>query len=428
MRKLLPILGLITIILFVTSCEPREEAKEPTADFTFSPTGDIKVGEVVTFTNTSLDYTDVLWDFGDGSNTSEVPNPTHIYDEARTYNVTLIVENKGKKAQTTRSLTVIPSVEACFTVSPNPAQTGETLIFTNCSEGADSYEWDINGDGTIDDYVEIPEGWYFNNPGTYTVELTAWSGDASDVATAQLVIEEGGSGNIDPYTYDLGSIWFEHYVNVFDEDNGDFLTGSDSEWSAEISDSEYTITNFGSDTYRLFWTNVIGIPSEDESYDLEILYKLNYDDVTQGQGICWALDNDAWEYNYYRWSTLSSAGYYTIGDNQDGSWLPDPGWIEGGDVGEYNLLTVRKYLDNYYFFMNGEFVFEKPFDSYYGEKFGFFVGASSEMSTAFISIYTMNTGSKSTKAIAKTYKQYTPENIKHRSGGVMKLDKINSLK
>jgi len=66
----------------------------PIADFTASPTSGIAPLRVV-FTNTSTgDYTASLWDFGDGM-TSTLKSPTHVYETAGVYTVTLTVSGPG---------------------------------------------------------------------------------------------------------------------------------------------------------------------------------------------------------------------------------------------------------------------------------------------------------------------------------------------
>jgi PKD repeat protein len=63
----------------------------PVADFTAIQTT-VTCPQVVQFTDQSSEPQNWLWDFGDGT-TSTQHNPTHIYYQAGTYNVTLIVTN-----------------------------------------------------------------------------------------------------------------------------------------------------------------------------------------------------------------------------------------------------------------------------------------------------------------------------------------------
>ena len=61
------------------------------------------VGNDVTFTNTSVRGISYLWDFGDGT-TSTSANPTHIYANANSYNVTLTVTGYAGYTSTSSQL------------------------------------------------------------------------------------------------------------------------------------------------------------------------------------------------------------------------------------------------------------------------------------------------------------------------------------
>lgn len=79
--------------------------KEASPSFT-ADKSTVETGEVVTFTNTSEDSYNQVWDFGDGTQ-SEALNPTHVYGEAGTYKVTLqVTDKKGKEAFTSEPTTI----------------------------------------------------------------------------------------------------------------------------------------------------------------------------------------------------------------------------------------------------------------------------------------------------------------------------------
>jgi PKD repeat protein len=69
-----------------------------------------------------------------------------------------------------------------------------TVVFTDASIGeALTYSWKF-GDGS--DAASINPTHTYQNPGTYTVELTVTSGDdLSNTATADLVVYQQSSGN-----------------------------------------------------------------------------------------------------------------------------------------------------------------------------------------------------------------------------------------
>jgi PKD repeat protein len=77
----------------------------PTAAFTFLPATP-KIGQGVTFTNTSSGFpTTYLWDFGDG-NTSTLKSPVHNYSNTGTYTVKLTASNAMGSSSTTSSVPV----------------------------------------------------------------------------------------------------------------------------------------------------------------------------------------------------------------------------------------------------------------------------------------------------------------------------------
>ena len=71
--------------------------------------------------------------------------------------------------------------DANFTCSNSICNTGETISFTNNSLDAESYEWDF-GDGTSSTSTAPIHTYY--NPGTYYVNLTAYSKNRKKTATA----------------------------------------------------------------------------------------------------------------------------------------------------------------------------------------------------------------------------------------------------
>lgn len=80
--------------------------KDPTSVFTASKTSAMP-GESISFTNTSANAEEFVWDFGDGG-LSLNPNPTHVYQNGGTYTVTLTSYSQGRKlsASSTSTITV----------------------------------------------------------------------------------------------------------------------------------------------------------------------------------------------------------------------------------------------------------------------------------------------------------------------------------
>jgi PKD repeat protein len=105
----------------------------PTADFDFQVNGN-----TVTFTNQSLLTTDILWDFGDGTSSTE-QNPTHQYASIGTYMVLLIAHNNcGNKTKVQPIIIQTTDIEELtkqtnFQIYPNPTDGLFTLKISNAT-------------------------------------------------------------------------------------------------------------------------------------------------------------------------------------------------------------------------------------------------------------------------------------------------------
>lgn len=129
------------------------------------------------FNNTSLGGQTYLWDFGDGTTSTEA-YPVHIYNTPGTYQVRLTVTDPNTcniTDDTTVTVRVHPLPVADFSVSPVPPERNVPAIFTNLSTGAVRYQWHM-GDGTVIDRNNADTLKYqFNQTGTYEVCLVAFN-------------------------------------------------------------------------------------------------------------------------------------------------------------------------------------------------------------------------------------------------------------
>ncbi len=120
---------------------------DPIADFTMDKSM-AGAGEVIAFTNASLNAETYLWDFGDG-NTSPDENPSHSYMSDSTYTINLTAYGNGKedsisktieietildgdwKATTTESDALLNYANASFTINGNNVSISNWYVSTS---------------------------------------------------------------------------------------------------------------------------------------------------------------------------------------------------------------------------------------------------------------------------------------------------------
>jgi PKD repeat protein len=138
----------------------------------------------VTFTDTSSNATAWSWDFGDGG-TSDLKDPKHTFQTAKTYTVTLIARNSaGSSTPVTQTITVNAPTTTAPVASFTPIQASGsdplTVNFTDTSTGdIKSWDWDF-GDGskttvTAPNKADVSHIYQYGTNGAYTVSLTVTS-------------------------------------------------------------------------------------------------------------------------------------------------------------------------------------------------------------------------------------------------------------
>lgn len=129
----------------------------------------------VEFTDRSTGAMVWLWDFGDGSPASMIPDPSHTYTGLGTYHATLKVSNEqGESKSRTMDIQVSTSepLYADFVGTPRSGASPLIVQFADKSNGEIiSRIWDF-GDGTRDS-IASPAHTYIHE-GTYSVSLTIW--------------------------------------------------------------------------------------------------------------------------------------------------------------------------------------------------------------------------------------------------------------
>ncbi|MGB1019232.1 MAG: PKD domain-containing protein, partial [Chitinophagales bacterium] len=143
------------------------------ADFSANTTSSC-IGESVSFTDLSiLTPTAWSWDFGDGSAPSTDQNPSHAYNTAGTYTVTLSTTLTGCDDVETKTNYITVNANPTVNFSANQTDNCSTpfpVDFTSVTSPVVSYDWDF-GDGSPVSNLANPTHIY-TNAGIFSVSLS----------------------------------------------------------------------------------------------------------------------------------------------------------------------------------------------------------------------------------------------------------------
>ncbi|MDQ1252310.1 MAG: hypothetical protein QG646_1431, partial [Euryarchaeota archaeon] len=137
----------------------------------------------IQFTDLSENVTSLIWDFGDGSNSTE-KNPMHTYTAAGNYSVNLTVSNVNGTASISAAITVLKQPSrvpvANFSSDVTEGSVPLSVQFSDLSKDATGWNWDF-GDGATS--TEQNPMHVYNAVGKYAVTLTASNEAGTDVET-----------------------------------------------------------------------------------------------------------------------------------------------------------------------------------------------------------------------------------------------------
>lgn len=132
-----------------------------------------------------------IWDFGDGSANASTTSPTvtHTYIKPGTYSIVLtVVDSAGRKAQTTRAVSVVVDV---LPVASFVYDLTDLVLSVDATASGDpdgeiaSYDWDF-GDGAIANGVVATHAYEFG--GAYSVNLKVTDNLGATAMTTQTVV------------------------------------------------------------------------------------------------------------------------------------------------------------------------------------------------------------------------------------------------
>jgi gliding motility-associated-like protein len=183
-------------------------------------------------TGTGLRY---KWDFGD-DNSSTITNPTHAYQTAGDYSVTLRVNDiYGCSDSVTRvDYVKIHQVISRFSMSDSVGSCPPLIVsFTNMSTSSIRQIWDF-GDGTASQLLNPSH--FYATPGVYTVKLSAFTYGNCESTFEKTIIVKGPKGEFtytpltacSPLKVDFKATTENRKMIIWDFNDGSTLTTTDS--------------------------------------------------------------------------------------------------------------------------------------------------------------------------------------------------------
>ena len=164
------------------------------------------------------------WDFGDGS-TGTGTTAAHTFQDPGTYTVQFTASNEAGEASETLTVTAEeppqPPQVMSVNANPNPVDAGEAVSFSSNVQGDSplSYEWSF-GDGTTGS-GETPSHTY-EEPGTYTVDLTA-SNEAGESSQTLTMTVERALPAVCTSISELNSTFFEQNSSTLTDEGEETL-------------------------------------------------------------------------------------------------------------------------------------------------------------------------------------------------------------
>ncbi|RIV53549.1 PKD domain-containing protein [Flagellimonas taeanensis] len=184
--KIMMALCSLAVLFSCTDDDTSTLVKQVDADFS-AEVQNVQAGNSVQFTDLSIgDVTRWDWTFPGGTPpTSNLQSPEVVYETPGTYNVTLKVANQnGNKSITKEGFIVVksPEVVADFELSANSVIMGNNFTIMDKSTGdPTSWQWEfIPETGSSITSTDQNPTIVFEEPGVYSIKLTAANADYSD--------------------------------------------------------------------------------------------------------------------------------------------------------------------------------------------------------------------------------------------------------
>lgn len=140
---------------------------DPKASFTIPDNLDLCPPVKVLFTNTSTDYVNAAWDFGDnGASTKNDPD-AHIYTRAKTYDVVLTVYSDGGCSSSATLPVTIKGPDGSMKTTPTQGCVPLDISISATAVKTNNYMWDFDDGTVITTATPVSPGHTYTKPGIY---------------------------------------------------------------------------------------------------------------------------------------------------------------------------------------------------------------------------------------------------------------------
>jgi PKD repeat protein len=217
-----------SVLVFFVATIAIIACREPQADFTSDKTK-ISTGEVISFTNQTINGDSYEWDFDDGIVSNE-ENPTHKYVNEGSFEVKLTAFSKNKKKYdyVTKSIKVTRENEILYNGIHYPLDKGYSIYY-----GA----WAHTGAYNFDIYL-IDDRMIYNQNGLSGtgnfIYLELWSPSFSEISFGNYDYSQSGGH----YTY---SNWMFGFNCNLATEEGDLYSIAGTPITITKNNNEYTI-------------------------------------------------------------------------------------------------------------------------------------------------------------------------------------------
>ncbi len=172
------------------------------------------------------------------------------------------------------------------------------------------------------------------------------------------------------------------FLESFSNNSRGWFIANNSTTTASVTSGYYFLESKTTNGF-ICWLNTF-VLNVQQDFQVEIAIKLV--SGVNNSGFYWSFDSIS-KNGYYMYINSNrqmntgkyfSSAFETWAQNQN---------VENISITDYNLLTVRKIADSYYFFINKQFVSSKKYEFLSGNLVPLFVGGNSSIQVDYLNIY-----------------------------------------